>query len=537
MTRQTAGRRMQWEESLLMRALRREPTERPPVWLMRQAGRYMAEYRAVREKTGFLELCRNPRLCAEVMLTAVDKLGVDAAIIFSDLLPILEPMGFGLEFTTGDGPVIHHPVRESGDVDRVRALVEPADLEPVAFVFETVAETRRHLDPGLPLIGFAGAPFTLAGYAIEGGGSRDFRNTKTFMYRHGDAWAELMRRLADTLAAYLNAQIDAGAQVVQIFDSWVGCLSDGDYRRFVLPYTKRLIDQVRGAPLIHFATGNPALLPLMREAGGDAFGVDWRLSIDLAWDFLGRDRAIQGNLDPAILLTDPETVEAAVRDLLRLVAGQPGHIVNLGHGVLPQTPVENAQALVRAVREYRPGEHERPRRAGRSRLEIPQYDCLPGDILQYTSRNEEQTRKLGRRLAEVLPDGSVCALVGTLGAGKTRLVQGVVEGCGIPPGTASSPTFVLIREYDEGERPVYHFDAYRLESEAEFLKLGPEEYFEGDGLSFVEWADRVAGALPEERIEIHIEVIDETTRLFVLYCFGARYEGAFAKLHELPCFD
>ncbi|HBT75378.1 MAG TPA: uroporphyrinogen decarboxylase [Planctomycetaceae bacterium] len=341
-----------WHDSVMMKAVRREPTARPPVWLMRQAGRYMAEYRAVREKVGFLELCRTPRLAAEIMLTAVETLNVDAAIIFSDLLPILEPMGFGLEFTPSDGPVVHRPIRTPDDVRRVVPLIEPNDLEPISYVFDVVEATRRGLSPDLPLIGFAGAPFTLAGYAIEGGGSKDFRNTKTFMYRYPDAWRELMEKLADTLAAYLNAQADAGVQIVQVFDSWVGCLSDTDYRTCVLPYSKRLLEQVRTVPSIHFGTGNPALLPLLREAGGDIIGVDWRLSLEKAWEAIGPDRGIQGNLDPVVLLSDPETIRASVRKMLRLAGGKPGHIVNLGHGVLPQTPVEHARVMVETVKAY-----------------------------------------------------------------------------------------------------------------------------------------------------------------------------------------
>lgn len=337
----------------MMRAIRREPTERPPVWLMRQAGRYMPEYRAVREKVGFLELCKTPSLAAEVMLTAVDRLRVDAAIIFSDLLPILEPMGFHLEFTPGDGPVIHGPVRTPADLERLLELTDPDDLEPMNYVLETVAATRKGLDEHLPLIGFAGAPFTLAGYLIEGGSSRDFRETKRFMRRYSDAWHELMRRLVGTLALYLNAQAESGAQILQIFDSWVGCLSDADYRTYVLPHSKELIARIADVPVIHFGTGNPALLPLMAEAGGSVIGVDWRIALDKAWEAIGNDKAIQGNLDPTLLLGDSATIREAVGDLLRLTKNRPGHIVNLGHGILPQTPVENAVALVDAVRHAR----------------------------------------------------------------------------------------------------------------------------------------------------------------------------------------
>ena len=239
-----------------MRACRGLPTPFTPVWLMRQAGRYMAEYREVRAKTTFLELCRNPALCSEVMCTAVDKLKVDAAIIFSDLLPLLEPMGMELEFTPGDGPQIHNPMRDGGDVDR---FLELESVDALGYVFETVAQTRRDLPSHIPLIGFAGAPFTLASYAIEGGSSRNFLHTKTLMHRQPDAWAEIMGRLARSIARYLNAQIAAGAQAVQIFDSWVGCLGPDDYRRFVMPYVHEVIEAVdASAPVIHFGTGNPA---------------------------------------------------------------------------------------------------------------------------------------------------------------------------------------------------------------------------------------------------------------------------------------
>jgi uroporphyrinogen decarboxylase len=338
-----------WHDSPFMRACRRESVPYTPVWLMRQAGRYMAEYRAVREKVSFLELCKNPQLCSEVMCTAVDRLNVDAAIIFSDLLPILEPMGLELEFSPGDGPQIHNPVREAADVDRI---IELESTESLQFVFETVAQTRRDLPADIPLIGFAGAPFTLASYAIEGGGSRSFLHTKTLMYREPGAWRELMERLARSIARYLNAQIAAGAQAVQLFDSWVGCLSPADYREFVLPYVKMIaVELAPQAPLIHFGTGNPALLPLMAEAGGDVIGVDWRVDLGEAWQTVGYDRAVQGNLDPAVLLGDRNAISQQAGAVLDAAAGRPGHIFNLGHGVLQQTPVENVRALVDFVHE------------------------------------------------------------------------------------------------------------------------------------------------------------------------------------------
>lgn len=338
-----------WHDSVFMKACRREPVERTPIWLMRQAGRYMKEYRDVRAQTTFLDLCKNPPLCAEVAITARDRLDVDAAIIFSDLLPILEPMGLDLEYAKGEGPVIHNPIREQQDVDRV---VELTSVDALHYVMETCQLTRRDLDAQIPLLGFAGAPFTLASYAIEGGSSRSFVFTKTLMYRDEGAWTALMERLVRGITKYLNAQIAAGVQAVQIFDSWVGCLSPEDYRRYVLPYTRRLIEGVaRGVPVIHFATGNPALVPLLAEAGGDVVGVDWRMRLDDAWTAIGPDRAIMGNLDPLTLLAEPEEIRRRAGEILAQADGRPGHIFNLGHGVIPQTPVDSAIALVNAVRE------------------------------------------------------------------------------------------------------------------------------------------------------------------------------------------
>lgn len=336
-----------WYDGPFMKACRREPTDHVPIWLMRQAGRYMPEYRAVREKTTFLELCKSPELCADVMITAVGRLGVDAAIIFSDLLPILEPMGLELEFARGEGPVIHNPVRSSADVDRV---VELVNLEPLDFVMETVRLTRAGIEPHLPVIGFAGAPFTLASYVIEGGASRNYIHTKALMYRDEAAFHALMARLARAVSRYLNAQIEAGAQAVQLFDSWVGCLAPADYRRYVLPHTKAVIEGITpGTPVIHFGTGNPALLPLQVEAGGDVIGVDWRIALDEAWRLIGYHRAIQGNLDPLVLFSTPDDIRQRAWEIVRQAGGRAGHIFNLGHGILPQTPVENVIALVEAV--------------------------------------------------------------------------------------------------------------------------------------------------------------------------------------------
>jgi uroporphyrinogen decarboxylase len=338
-----------WDDGPFMKACRRQPTDRVPIWLMRQAGRYMSEYREIRAKTPFLELCKRPDLCAEVMLTAVRRLGVDAAIIFADLLPILEPMGLQLEFTPGDGPVIRNPLRETRDVDR---LLELETVEPLDFVIETVKLTRAGLPDAIPVIGFAGAPFTLASYAIEGGSSRHYAHTKSLMVRDGGAWDEIMRRLTRAVTRYLNAQIAAGAQAVQLFDSWVGCLGPEDYRRCVLPYTQAIIEGITpGVPVIHFATGNPALLPLLAEAGGDVIGIDWRIELDEAWRRVGYDKAVQGNLDPTVLLADRDEIRRRAKAILDRAANRPGHIFNLGHGILPQTPVDNVLALVDAVHE------------------------------------------------------------------------------------------------------------------------------------------------------------------------------------------
>ncbi|MFM8952958.1 MAG: uroporphyrinogen decarboxylase [Planctomycetaceae bacterium] len=337
-----------YSHSLMMRACRCEPVERTPVWLMRQAGRYLPEYRAVREKVGFMELCKSPRLSAEVMLATVQRLGVDAAIIFSDLLPILEPMGLDLEFAVGEGPVIHNPVREAADVARVREL---DDVGRLGYVMDVVRATRAGLDDSMPVIGFAGAPFTLAGYCIEGGTSKAWLHTKSLMYRHESAWHDLMARIARAVSGYLVAQLDAGAQIVQLFDSWVGCLGPEDYRRYVLPHSRAaMAEAAKRAPVIHFATGNPALLPLLREAGGSVIGSDGRIDLDAAWNVVGHDRAVQGNLEPAVLLADRDTVHRRTREVLDRAAGRPGHIFNLGHGVLPQTPVENVLELIATVK-------------------------------------------------------------------------------------------------------------------------------------------------------------------------------------------
>ena len=335
-------------EPLMLRACRLEPVERTPVWLMRQAGRYLPEYRAVRDRVGFMELCKTPRLAAEVMIATVERLGVDAAIIFSDLLPMLEPMGLDLEFAQGEGPVIHNPVRTADDVRRVREL---DDVDRLGFVMDTVRATRAGLDDSIPVIGFAGAPFTLAGYCIEGGTSKAWLLTKTFMYRHESAWHDLMGRIARAVSRYLVAQVDAGARIVQLFDSWVGCLSPEDYRRYVLPHSRTALAAAAArVPAIHFATGNPSLLPLLREAGGSVIGIDWRIDLDAGWAAVGHDRAVQGNLDPVILFADRDTVRRRTLEVLARTGGRPGHIFNLGHGILPHTPVENVLEMIAAVK-------------------------------------------------------------------------------------------------------------------------------------------------------------------------------------------
>jgi uroporphyrinogen decarboxylase len=333
-----------------MRACRREPVPYTPIWLMRQAGRYMAEYRAVRAKTTFLELCKTPSLAAEVTVTAAERLGVDAAIIFADILLILEPMGADLEFAHGEGPVIHNPVREARDVDRLRQL---EDVSALDFVHEAIRQTRRALKPDIPLIGFSGAPFTLASYLTEGGGSKNYVHTKRLMYNDRGAWHAMMELIASGLVKYLNAQIDAGAQAVQLFDSWVGCLSPDDYREFVLPHTRAVIQNVKpGVPVLHFGTGTAALLELMREAGGDVIGLDWRVRLDEGWKRVGHDVAVMGNLDPVALFAEREVLLAQAKRVLDQAERRPGHIFNLGHGILPETPVENVIALVEMVHGY-----------------------------------------------------------------------------------------------------------------------------------------------------------------------------------------
>ncbi len=334
-------------DSPFLKACRRERTDVTPIWLMRQAGRYMPEYRALRSKVSFLDLCKQPELATEVTVTAAEQLGVDAAILFADILLILEPLGFDLEFAKGEGPVIHNPIRSSADVDRIRPV---DDLSGLDYVSKAVSSIRAALRPEMPLIGFAGAPFTLACYAIEGGASRHYEQAKTFMYRDSGAWNMLMERLAEVTAAYLNAQAMAGAQALQLFDSWVGTLSPNDYRCFVQPHMRNLFNRLdQSVPVIHFGTGTSTLLQLQRDAGGTVIGLDWHVELDQAWQDLGYDVGVQGNLDPVILLAPREEIERQAQRILAQADGRPGHIFNLGHGILPQTPVDNVRALIDIV--------------------------------------------------------------------------------------------------------------------------------------------------------------------------------------------
>ena len=337
------------KEPIFLQACRQEPTPYTPVWLMRQAGRYMPEYRAVRDTVPFLELCKTPDLAAQVTLEAVERLGVDAAIIFADILLILEPMGVGLEFAQGDGPIIHRPVRSGADVDQ---LEERPPSETMSFVFEAVRKVRMALADDIALIGFAGAPFTVASYLIEGGGSRNYIETKRLMYADPAVWRALMDHLVRVTTDYLNEQIAAGAQAVQLFDSWIGCLSPDDYRTFILPHMQTLIRGIApGVPVIHFGTNTSTLLELLAEAGGDVIGVDWRIDLNVAWPRIGFDRAVQGNLDPVTLFAPLDTLRQNTQRVLQAADRRPGHIFNLGHGILPQTPVDNVIALVDMVHE------------------------------------------------------------------------------------------------------------------------------------------------------------------------------------------
>jgi uroporphyrinogen decarboxylase len=334
-----------------LRACRRQPVDKTPVWFMRQAGRYMSDYRALRERYSLLQICREPELAVAVTLQPVDVIEVDAAILFSDLLLPFTPMGLDFDFLKGEGPSIERPIRHASDVERVRTC-EPR--EALAHVLTAIRLLRQELDGRVPLIGFGGAPFTMASYAIEGGPSTSYAKTKGFMYAQPDAWHALCDRFASVMADYLRAQIEAGVQAVQIFDSWAGQLSRHDYREFAQPHTKRIFDALAGTNVatLHFGVGTTAILPDMKAAGGDVIGVDWRLPLDEAWARVGEDRGIQGNLDPTVLLAPRERLMAAADDVLRRAGGRPGHIFNLGHGVLPTTDLANVQALARHVHAW-----------------------------------------------------------------------------------------------------------------------------------------------------------------------------------------
>jgi uroporphyrinogen decarboxylase len=333
---------------LFLRACRREAVERTPVWFMRQAGRYQPEYRALRERYGILEICRTPELAAQVAILPVDQLGVDAAILFSDIVVPLAAMGVDLRIEEGRGPVIDSPVRAAADVERIRPLDPEAD---VPFVLEAVKLLVKQLD--VPVIGFAGAPFTLASYLVEGGPSRDFARTKALMLGEPATWRSLMERLSGAVLAYLRAQVEAGAHAVQLFDSWVGALSPQDYDDHVLPFVRPIFDGLAptGVPRIHFGVTTGELLTRMRDAGADVVGVDWRVPLDDAWERVGDGVAVQGNLDPAALFAPWEPLRGKVLDVLRRAGGRPGHVFNLGHGVLPGTPPDALRRVTDLVHE------------------------------------------------------------------------------------------------------------------------------------------------------------------------------------------
>lgn len=338
-------------QSRFVKACKAQPVDRTPVWFMRQAGRYLPEYRAVRKQYSLIEICKLPEVAAEVTVTAAEVLGVDAAIIFADLLLPLEVMGLPFHFSAGEGPVIERPLREADDVARLRTD-RAADL---GFVSEAVRLVCKHFESRLPVIGFCGAPFTLASYMIEGGGSRNYLQTKKLMYRSPAVWSDLMCKLVEVVSEYAADQVRAGADVIQIFDSWVGCLGVEDYCRYVLPATTKLVQALRktSAPVIYFGTDTATLLPLMKQTGAEVIGLDWRIPLDEGWRSVGSG-AVQGNLDPVALFADWKELKSRAEDILRRAAGRPGHIFNLGHGILPETPVESVRALVNFFQEHSP---------------------------------------------------------------------------------------------------------------------------------------------------------------------------------------
>lgn len=331
-----------------LKACRREPVDATPLWFMRQAGRYMKAFRDIRAKHDLLTVCKTPELACEVTLQPINRFDFDASIIFADILLPLEPMGLELAFVKGEGPVIYNPVWDEKDVEALKP-VEPK--ETLAFVMDAIRLVRAELD--VPLIGFCGAPFTLASYMIEGASSRNYQRTKQIMYATPKLWDTLMEKLIRVLADYLAAQVEAGAQALQVFDSWIGALSPFDYRRYVFPYMKRLLSEIHGfgVPIIHFGTGTATLLQMQKEAGGDVIGLDWRVNLDEAWNALGHDVAVQGNIDPLTLFAPIPEIEKRVDDILSRAGGRPGHIFNLGHGILPETPLESVEAVIQMVHE------------------------------------------------------------------------------------------------------------------------------------------------------------------------------------------
>jgi uroporphyrinogen decarboxylase len=328
-----------------LRALRCEPVDRTPVWFMRQAGRYLPEYRDLRGDRDILETCRDSQLAVEITLQPLQRMPLDAAIVFSDIMVPVAAIGIGVRIEPGSGPLVDEPIRSPRDLDRLRALEPEAD-EP--YLLETIRLLRKELD--VPLIGFAGAPFTLASYLVEGGPSRDHVRTKALLHDDPETWGSLMERLAEIVRAHLRAQVEAGAEAVQVFDSWVGTLDPTDYERSVLPFLRPVFEEL-GAPAIHFGVGTGDLLGLMRTAGGDAIGIDWRVPLDAAWERIGLDRAIQGNLDPAVAAASWDALERKATEVLDRAAMRDGHVFNLGHGVLPDTPVDNLVRLVDLVHE------------------------------------------------------------------------------------------------------------------------------------------------------------------------------------------
>jgi uroporphyrinogen decarboxylase len=337
-------------ESRFVKACKAQAVDRTPVWFMRQAGRYMPEYRAVRKEYSLIEICKKPEIAAQVTITAAEVLGVDAAIIFADLLLPLEVMGLPFHFAAGEGPVIQKPVREKADVARL-GTNGTAEL---GYVSEAVGLVCKHFGARVPVIGFCGAPFTLASYMIEGGGSRNYVHTKRMMYSSPEVWDELMRKLVAVTSQYAAEQVSAGADAIQVFDSWVGCLSVEDYRRYVLPRTTELVKNLQrtGAPVIYFGTDSATLLTSMQQTDAEVIGLDWRIPLDEGWRSLGFKGAVQGNLDPVLLFADWKELKSRAEDVLRRAGGRPGHIFNLGHGILPETPVENVKALAKFVQEH-----------------------------------------------------------------------------------------------------------------------------------------------------------------------------------------